>query len=613
MSKSIGSIGGLGTLVFTEGIGVTIYEDANFGGRSKTLAPGGYRFFMPEDFNDVVSSIKVPAGMCAVLFEHADDGGGYGISVDLLEDCPALSVYGFDDKVSYITVFSTTNPQVEVRDHRGGGSTTSTSASGFVYVRGRMEHGQYIAGHWERQRASGGPTNSATAVVSPPYPPHIPTAPTVMQVDGAQTIITFLGGQPGWDAAMWDHAVAQQMGVIGSDFRGAEEIGSAAFERGSNNKFIPDNVNFWYPQKQPRDTRPVVYFKRTLVGKVEDVGIAKIAGTYEDHDVDIYITPNEKYQYLITDGHRREHTDIMAVQYAAKVAGLTETGQPSCDDSKSIADFNMVEAEILPNSDIHSGTAQILNDRILARGRQDIGVYGPWIYDKGHCCHSEIHPAEEIWWRDEISSTERRYTFCVFCDASKRFWWRDQMDDGTKLKPWGAPPIKGLFAIAFEAELGKPALRFEVSNIDHWNVADVPNGNQVYNLVYQNNVLVTFIPHNDAFKVTYENVGLTQDNKVRGFLVIETTVGTVTQTQTKLVIPQSSPQANVPVPPIVVDIPLGTDVNTIDQRFEREAFKKEEGRYMFSVTQTNPQPTVDRRSVWHSDFVSHRLREAPTP
>jgi hypothetical protein len=76
---------------------------------------------------------------------------------------------------------------------------------------------------------------------------------------------------------------------------------------------------------------------------------------------------------------------------------LHQHGQPNCDDSKSVAEFTFIEAEILPSGDIHGGTAQTLNDMILARGRQDIGVYGPWIYDKGHCCHAEIHPAEQIW------------------------------------------------------------------------------------------------------------------------------------------------------------------------------------------------------------------------
>ena len=60
--------------------------------------------------------------------------------------------------------------------------------------------------------------------------------------------------------------------------------------------------------------------------------------------------------------------------------------------------------------------------------------------EEGHCCHPEIHPAEQIWWSDPFG--EGRVYFCnLFCDESGRFWWRDQMDDGTKLKPWAEPPI----------------------------------------------------------------------------------------------------------------------------------------------------------------------------
>ena len=47
------------------------------------------------------------------------------------------------------------------------------------------------------------------------------------------------------------------MGVIGSDFRGPQEIGSAHFERASNNALIPDWLNFWFPNKQPNDHRSI--------------------------------------------------------------------------------------------------------------------------------------------------------------------------------------------------------------------------------------------------------------------------------------------------------------------------------------------------------------------
>jgi hypothetical protein len=568
---------------------VTVYENPHFGGRSKTLGVGQYRFFTPEDFNDVISSIKVPPGLCAMLYEDADDGGGYGRSVDLLEDCADLSQYNFNEVTSYISVFNTTTT-LEVHDHRQGHDTVSSET--FVWVRNSLQNGVFVPGHWERPRATPPPPNPV-AVVSPPLPPHTPAGPTTIQVNGAQSIITALGAHTGADASLWAHATQDQMGVIGSDFRGVEEIGSAAFERASNNPVIPDYLNFWYPQKQPRDHRSVVYFKRTCVGKVDDAHIADISGTYQDHDVNISIAPNEKYRYLITDGHPREYTDIMSAQWNLS---LHQLGQPNCDDSKSIAEFNFLEAEIQPSGDVHAPTAKILTNMIGARRGQDICVYGPWIYDKGHCCHAEIHPAEQIWWKDDLGSNEKRYALNVFCDGSKRFWWRDQMDDGTKLKPWGAPPIRGLFAIAFEAQLGKPAVKFEVSNVDDYNVAVIPNSNQAYNLVYQNNILVTFIPHNDAFKVSYENVGLFGTDKVRGFLALETTVGTVTQKTTAL---------HVLVGQVAVELkfPPGTDVNKIDQRYERQVFEKVEGHYIFTVLQSSSaavKPVIDLNGRWAS-------------
>ena len=405
---------------------VTIYEDANFGGRSKMLGPGGYRFFTPEDLNDVISSVRVPAGLCATLYEHADDGGGYGISVDLLEDCPDLSVYGFNDKVSYVNVFPTTNGQVVVTDHRGGGTTTAQA--GFVYARSRMMSGQFVPGHWERPRARGaGPDNSPPAVVSPPYPPHLPTAPTVLQVNGPQTVITFLGAQTGADAATWEHAVSDQMDVVGSDFRGSEEIGSAAFERNSHHPVIPNFINFWYPQKQPNDHRAIVYFKRTLVGKVQGAEPYNQSGTYQDFDVDIYVVPNDRYMYLVTQGHKREYTDIMKMQWDLSALTGSRSGKPNCDDEDSIREAGWVEAEIQPDSDPNSGTASKLAEMVrtrVARDGQparDIGIYGTWIYDRGHCCHSEIHPAEQMWWRDDVGDTQKVYTCCLFVDASKRF------------------------------------------------------------------------------------------------------------------------------------------------------------------------------------------------
>ena len=530
---------------------ITLFEAPDFTGRSVTLDGGQHRFFTPDDFNDLASSIRVPAALVAILYEDADEGGGYGRSVDLLEDCPNLAVYDFDKKVSYVSVFS------------------AVTADGMVWARAIIKDGSFVPGHWERQRASGeGPPNPGVAAVSPPIPSHAPPVRTAIRVDGTTSVITTLGPQDHPESSFWEHAVSDQFGVIGSDFRGAEKIGSAAFERASNNPVIPDFLNFWYPQvpKDPHDHRGL--FKQTLIGTVEDVHLANISGTYEDHDLNILIAPDDLHRHLVTDAHPREYTDIMSAEWNGS---FHQHGQPNCDDAESLREVDFVEAEILASSDLNSGVNERLRDSIAAAGNHKVGVYGAWIYDKGHCCHSEIHPAEQLWWREDLADRSI-YHCAVVCDASKRFWWRDQMDDGTKLKPWGAPPVTGVFAIAFEVAppnplRATPTLFFEVANLSSSNLASASTGSSAHTLVYQGATLISFVPNNDAFSVTFEQVGTGPNGKIRGFLVIQATVGKLTQK--------------------VVDahFPAGTDVNTINQDDERKVFSKEEGHYMFTVTQ----------------------------
>ena len=135
----------------------TLYSDSQFATSSVPLDEGDTRF--TTDFNDSASSIRVAPGYCAVLYEHANEFNGYGASVDLLEDCPDLSVYGFDKKTSYVHVFR-------------------TERDGFVWARGAMRDGQFVNGHWERKRAGGGSgLNSAVAVVAPPVPPRTEPLP----------------------------------------------------------------------------------------------------------------------------------------------------------------------------------------------------------------------------------------------------------------------------------------------------------------------------------------------------------------------------------------------------------------------------------------------------
>jgi hypothetical protein len=553
---------------------VTLHNGINFLGEFLFVETGDHRLQTQSDFNDIASSITVPTGFVAIIFEEADSGGGYGRSVDLMEDCPDLAKYDFNDKISFISVFK-------------------NERSGYIWARGSMRNGQFMPGHWERMPATGIPVNNV-AVVSPPIPSHKTEETFIEQKDSQFTLLS-IGTQSAQDAASSELAETL-MGVIGSDYKGAEEIGSAAFERDSNNALIPDNINFWYPQKAPRDQRNR-FFKRTLSGTIPggefQPQIAEIEGTYEDHDFNLDILPSPNYMNLISDGHKPELSIPQSLKLQGKSLGLSNpTGSFSNPCTKP---FTVVEAEV----DARLNAKSALNFLTRQRIGKQIAVYGPWIYDIGHCYQPEIHPAEQVWW-SENEGKNRKYNLNIFCDSSKRFWWRSQMDDGTKMKPWGAPPITGTFAIAFEVEIGqgeggkfelggfsKPGKKFEVSNIEDFNVVANPNSNKVYNLIYQNNILVSFVPHNDAFKVSFEKVGFKPGttNIVRGFLVIEATVGTVTQISGKITV-EFPASGGVKSPPIQIDVPAGATADTIEEKYEKQLFKKVEGHYMFSILQS---------------------------
>jgi len=58
--------------------GVTIYEDCDFRGKSQTLRPGEYSSLRKVGFgNDKMSSIRVPRGVEAVIYQDDDYGGSY--------------------------------------------------------------------------------------------------------------------------------------------------------------------------------------------------------------------------------------------------------------------------------------------------------------------------------------------------------------------------------------------------------------------------------------------------------------------------------------------------------------------------------------------------------
>jgi len=131
---------------------VILYDRANFEGPKRSFGVGKYRLTNAADFNDVASSIRVPPGLVVIVYEHADAGGGYGRSVDFMEEQPNLSTYNFDNQISYLQVFPS--------DRR--------------WMRNRLTNGSFEAGHF--QMASQ-PQYNPNPLIAPATPPHVATQP----------------------------------------------------------------------------------------------------------------------------------------------------------------------------------------------------------------------------------------------------------------------------------------------------------------------------------------------------------------------------------------------------------------------------------------------------
>jgi hypothetical protein len=314
-------------------------------------------------------------------------------------------------------------------------------------------------------------------------------------------------------------------------------------------------------------------------------GISDIHGTYEDFDLNVDVLPYADYQYLIKNSHKPERSTIKYMK------DLVDSDHDPCTDP-----FIKVEAEI----DSSDTAKQKLLTELGARVGKEIAMYGPWIYDVGHCDHPEIHPAEQIWWTDTAETgyagTVKRYNLNVIADSSKRFWWRHQMDGSNKMHPWGAPPITGVFAVAFEVPLNplttlQSGKQFKVQDVDFYNVKILTDNSSSFDLKYNGSTLVSFVPGSPVFTVSYERVGLKpgSPNIVHGLLVIETTVGSVRQKSTTATLHIGQTAVNI-------NVPEGADPDKVDELIESQIFEKTAGHYLFRLIETslsNRPPRID--------------------
>jgi hypothetical protein len=361
---------------------VTIYDAVNFGGRSAALGVGNYPLSGAGAPLDKVSSIQVPAGMVALVYELADSAGGYGRSADLMENYADVSTLGLAG-IAYLQVFlsernlpvltkavekapvgavmgtAVGTPARAVVGTAAGtptgtpaGAPTGTAvgtAAGIgvvheVWFRGSVANEQYVAGHWGISSAQ--PSTPGPAVVSPGPLPHLLHITTIQGQDMTNPPFNTSSGN-------WSSQV----------------VGGSTFDGSNSHPF--EWVSVLNPTLEQDDEVGVAGFAAAVEVSTADLPFTHPFGG----DFEFAIVPDAGYTNLLAPSNvppANSNTDSQVREAFSQVRSL---GLPS------VGAFAMeVEAGMVPTP-----YRAILGDRVA--------VYGRWIIDDGHNdFHSEIHP-----------------------------------------------------------------------------------------------------------------------------------------------------------------------------------------------------------------------------
>lgn len=337
-----------GRLIFQPppAVGVEVFEQPNFTGQSITLGIGHHPLQSAADLERAISSIKVPAGLVAILHDEADASGAYGRYVDLLEDHAELASLGFDNAAVYVDVFSATQTttSVTVRDHRAipPGTGAAVPDVQFVWARNAIVAGSFVAGHWERPRA-GGPTPAGPAVVSPdPQPPNI-------------LHLAKLDGSP-WENPAFD--------TTGADWSSAI-VGGKTFDGTDAHPF--EWVSILDPTVQQDDQVGATGTVLNPAPSGADLPVTHWFG----NDWEFGLLPDPAFESLLAPSNRNPEGEYAPEFKAAHSLGLA------------------VPAGIFPLE----VDGENVPDAYRAEAGDRIAIYGRWIVDAGHDdFHSEIHP-----------------------------------------------------------------------------------------------------------------------------------------------------------------------------------------------------------------------------
>lgn len=326
-------------------------------------------------------------------------------------------------------------------------------------------------------------------------------------------------------AESWKHTAHNLLEVSARDFINGEFVGTKCQgEVGVAKEWNPFFFNSW---------RPVDGFKYNMSATLDYFN-----WNYgDDDDWNLHVIPTPPFSFLISD---------VEVLHPDSVDDHLKCGPP----------FSCMEAEVSPDKQFWNNPWFSLpstnppdtqgNGHSFLEGRQ-MGFYGPWIMDANHDFRSEIHPIDMMWFKDRFERGVGGsgppldiFWLMLLQDNTGRFDDRDNFDcDGSApagWRPWADSPRSGQFNVAFEVDPQREAANFFIFELFNRFVVTSQDGNarqdaddgKSHALEINGRVVVRVEeeqPNDDDLGVTFTNLCLGADGKLRGFVSIRSKIG----------------------------------------------------------------------------------------
>ncbi len=262
--------------------------------------------------------------------------------------------------------------------------------------------------------------------------------------------------------------------------------------------------NNWHPLRVP---------KQIMVGTIDRFGVHDW-GTESDWNT--HIVPAAGFEDFITTALGRLYADT--------------------DEWSKTADGRFtIEAEITPPKYARNtpwfnnitGKSSLIN--------KQVGVYGPFVAERLHGYRPEIHPSEQIWWKENENTT----VLLLAADASFRF---DELSDYSQQgaignpKPWSLSRAQeALIKIPFSIRPGQQATALSIINLHgrqgYYTSAAYPDATTgtTHSISYNGRDVLTVFESSELGQyvgITFEDVCMNAaQNLLQGFVIVKTAIG----------------------------------------------------------------------------------------